>query len=210
MRYSFLKIGVSTVTCLIGLTAFQSASNAATIVDPDTFAIGTVLTNAFDGVTLTTRDGLAPGSNARDVLVGTDPGATTGSNVFAQDTGNPTWGNGTFEFLRADFAGGASRVWLDFFANDAGGDSNPQLLAFDSSDNLLQTASVNFVPANEFVTLSVSAPKIAYVAAYWDEPERLQNGGLDNLRYEAVPTPALLPGLIGMGVAAWRKRQQKA
>ncbi|MFM7471148.1 MAG: PTPA-CTERM sorting domain-containing protein [Nodosilinea sp.] len=23
----------------------------------------------------------------------------------------------------------------------------------------------------------------------------------------AVPTPALLPGLIGMGVAAWRKRQ---
>lgn len=25
---------------------------------------------------------------------------------------------------------------------------------------------------------------------------------------EAIPTPALLPGLIGMGLAAWRKRQQ--
>lgn len=208
MKQLFLKLGIPMVTGLIGLTTLQSSSKAASIVDPDTFAIGTVLTNAFDGVTLTTRDGLAPGANARDVLAVAAPEATTGSNVFAQDTGNPTWGNGVFEFLRADFTGGASQVWLDFFANDADGDSNPQLLAFDSANNLLQTASATFVPANEFVTLSVSAPNIAYVAAYWDEPERLQNGGLDNLRYEAVPTPALLPGLIGMGVAAWRKRQQ--
>lgn len=27
---------------------------------------------------------------------------------------------------------------------------------------------------------------------------------------EAIPTPALLPGLIGMGVAAWRKRKSEA
>lgn len=36
--------------------------------------------------------------------------------------------------------------------------------------------------------------------------------GLDNVRIAtkatAVPTPALLPGLIGMGVAAFRKRRK--
>jgi len=34
---------------------------------------------------------------------------------------------------------------------------------------------------------------------------------VDNIAYrKAIPTPALLPGLIGMGVAAWRKRKGEA
>lgn len=33
---------------------------------------------------------------------------------------------------------------------------------------------------------------------------------LDDVEVEAVPTPALLPGLIGLGVAAWRKRKGEA
>lgn len=37
--------------------------------------------------------------------------------------------------------------------------------------------------------------------------------GIDNVRFSQsgvpVPTPALLPGLIGLGLSAWRKRQQK-
>lgn len=40
-----------------------------------------------------------------------------------------------------------------------------------------------------------------------------ENNGADNFKVEgftaAVPTPALLPGLIGMGIAALRKRQQE-
>ena len=32
----------------------------------------------------------------------------------------------------------------------------------------------------------------------------------DNHSYEAIPTPALLPGLIGMGVAALRRKQEEA
>ncbi len=31
---------------------------------------------------------------------------------------------------------------------------------------------------------------------------------IDDIRYTEVPTPALLPGLVGMGVAAFRKRKQ--
>jgi hypothetical protein len=31
--------------------------------------------------------------------------------------------------------------------------------------------------------------------------------GIDDVRYVAVPTPALLPGLIGIGLGVWRKRK---
>jgi hypothetical protein len=40
---------------------------------------------------------------------------------------------------------------------------------------------------------------------YYDD-----NAGFLNVEYKIIPTPALLPGLIGMGVAAWRKRKQEA
>lgn len=33
---------------------------------------------------------------------------------------------------------------------------------------------------------------------------------VDNVAYQSIPTPALLPGLIGMGVAALRKRKTRA
>ncbi|MBW4470377.1 MAG: PTPA-CTERM sorting domain-containing protein [Stenomitos rutilans HA7619-LM2] len=33
---------------------------------------------------------------------------------------------------------------------------------------------------------------------------------VDNVAYQAIPTPALLPGLLGMGIAALRKRKAKA
>ncbi|XGV98167.1 MAG: PTPA-CTERM sorting domain-containing protein [Leptolyngbya sp. BL-A-14] len=33
---------------------------------------------------------------------------------------------------------------------------------------------------------------------------------VDNLAYQAIPTPALLPGLLAMGVGVWRKRKAAA
>lgn len=192
----------------------SQASGAPITIDPDAFATGTVLTNAFPGVTLTTRDGLAPGTNLRDVFSYTDTRATTGVRAFAHDGGDTTWGNGFFEFLRADFADGASQVWLDFFAND-NSDSNPQLLAFDAAGNQLDIDSVGFVPLGTPVTLTVSAPNIAYIAAYWDEISRASNGGLDNLQYTpaAVPEPttlAIWSALGVMGLVAVRRRRRAA
>lgn len=46
---------------------------------------------------------------------------------------------------------------------------------------------------------------------YFDTVELLSSQAafeIDDVRYEEVPTPALLPGLIGIGVAALRKRKQ--
>jgi hypothetical protein len=175
---------------IFALLCCASVASAVTIIDPDAFPAGTDISNAFPGVTLSTRDGVAPGINARSVTSEFDASATTGTLAFAHDGGNTTWGNGQFEFLRADFVGGATSVSLDFFANDIGGDSNAQLLAFDAADMLLDSDLVAFVPFDDFVTLTVSAPNIAYVAAYWDELVRSQNGGLDNLVYERVPEPS--------------------
>lgn len=169
-----------------------SVAMGVTIVDPDAFPAGTDITNAFPGVTLTTRDGVAPGANSRSVTSDFDALASSGTRAFAHDGGDTTWGNGQFEILRADFIGGASLVSLDFFANDAGGDTNAQLLAFNASDVQLDIDSVASVPADGFVTLTVSAPGIAYIAAYWDEINRSQNGGLDNLRFEPIPEPHTL------------------
>lgn len=203
-----MKYWLACLTTLIVLLAAGGVNGAIITVDPDAFPSGTVITNAFPGVTLTTRDSLPPGTNARDVLAIADSAASTGSNVFAQDSGDPTWGNGIWEFLRADFSSGATQVWLDFAANDGGGDRNAQLLAYDASDTLVDIDTVDFVPAGSFATLTVSAPNIAYIAAFWDETNRIENGALDNLRYENIPEPATLSLMVlgGLGFLARRRK----
>lgn len=166
------------------------------IIDADAFPAGTVLTNSFPGVTLRTLDEAAPGVNPRDVTSGNASNATTGSRAFAHDGTNTSWGNGSFEFFRADFLNGARSVSLDFYSDDAppsAGDFRAELLAFDLSDILLDAASAEFVPLGSPVRLTVTAPNIAYIAAYWDESQRTSRGGLDRLEYlEAIPEPMTL------------------
>jgi hypothetical protein len=174
-------------------------ANALIFVDPDAFTAGTDISNVFPNVTLSTRDGVAPGANSRAVTSETNPFATTGTRVFAYDGGNTTWGNGIFELLRADFLGGAISVSLDFAANDFGGDQNAELFAFNAAGVQLDTDSAAFVASNGFVTLTVSDPDISYVTAYWDEINRLENGVLDNLRYDPGREPIIIDIKPGRG-----------
>lgn len=194
-------VSYSSIAALLALSS-MTANAALVSVDPDSFPAGTDISLAYPGVILSTRDGLAPGSNSREVTSATDPNASTGTRVFAHDGGNTTWGDGVFEFLRADFAGGTTYAALDFFANDEGGDHNAQLLAFNSAGVLVDTASADFIDYGDYMMLSVSAPDIAYIAAYWDEKTHQENGGLDNLVYDsvtAVPEPSVLALLTAAG-----------
>jgi hypothetical protein len=103
-------------------------------------------------------------------------------------------------------------VSLDFFANDAGGDVNAQLLAYNSSGVLIGSASAALVNFGAPVTLTVNVAGIKFVRAYWDEIGRVQNGGLDNLRWNAVPEPAtwaMMIGGFGFVGAAMRRRTSK-
>jgi PEP-CTERM motif len=182
---------------------------------PDAFANGTDISNAFAGVTLSTvhidvdvNDIVGTGS----VFAVDDANATTGARTFGQAAGNPAWGNGDFEYLLAVFAVPVSSVSLDFFANDSD-DANPQLLAFDSGGNQIDIDQVlGDVVQGQPVTLTVTGA-IVSIRAYWDEIDRAQNGGLDNLRYVVdgvqVPEPtglALLgAALAGLGLLRRRR-----
>jgi hypothetical protein len=192
------------VSMAVLLFAVPRLSAALVTVEPDSFPAGTVLNNAFPGVTLTAigDTGVLTNSN---VLSLTDPQATTGTRVFGDTSGSPTaWGDGSFSYLRADFAAGASMVLLDFAADDT--DSNPFLRAFNSANIMVASASAGLVPLGSPVTLSVSAPNIKYITASWDDLNHGDNGILDNLRYSPVPEPGSA-ALLVMGALAGTARR---
>lgn len=195
------------------ITTSVAAHAAPIVIDPDAFAAGTVLNNAFAGVTLTAIGDAGVLANA-NVLSATDALAPTGTRVFADTSGSPNyWGDGSFSFLRADFAGGATFVSLDFAAND-GSDANPFLRAFDAADNLIDSSTAGAVTFGVPITLSVSGASIAYITASWDDTERSNNGILDNLQFEPAQAPE--PGtllMLGVGLASvsvrrWRSRSR--
>ena len=189
-----------------------SAHSALINVDPDQFASGTDITNAFEGITLSTCVGEPNICDRRESVFSLTSGdASTGTLGFAHDSDNATWGNGVFEWLQIDFSVAFDMVSLDFAANDAGGDSNAQLLAFDTSGVLIDIDTQDFVASGEFTTLTVNGTNISYVQAYWDEINRGESGALDNLVYNAVdvstPATAAFLGLGVLGLALRRRKQ---
>jgi hypothetical protein len=188
---------------LLSAAVSCGTSAALVTVDPDSFTAGTVLNSAYSGVTLTALGGTNLSNS--NVLSARGLVASTGTRVFADTDGaSPTsWGDGSFSYLRADFAGGTTTVLLDFVA-DGSQDCYPFLRAFDSGNNPLASVSAGCFSFGTGVTLSVSAPNIAYITASWDDANRIYNGALDNLRFEVlgttIPEPATL-ALLGLGLA---------
>ena len=88
------------------------------VIDPDAFPSGTILNNAFPGVTLSAHDLPVGAVLPNDqVLSVTSPFVTTGTRAFGHQPGpDATWGNGAFEYLRAEFASG--RLMLNGNAAD--------------------------------------------------------------------------------------------
>ena len=131
------KVLIAWSILILGLPfASSSAMAAITVIDPDAFAAGTVLNNAYPGVTLTALGEPGVLSNS-DVIAVASANASTGSHVFGPSGGlvSTAWGNGFYEWLRADFADGATWVSLDFIADDAS-DGNAELKAYDSGGTL--------------------------------------------------------------------------
>lgn len=207
-----------TICVIAGLTLVISpAARAMITVEPDAFPVGTVLNNAYPGVTLTAL-GPATGGDTR-VLAYTHSLASTGTLVFGDpgETFNQTsWGDGNWDYLKADFAVGATTVSLDFIS-DNHSDANPVLAAYDSSNNLVASATVGGTySAGQVVTLTVSASNIAYIYALGDPLSPIPTGGggtdawvLDNLQYQPIPAPgAILLGGIGVAVVGWLRRRR--
>jgi len=206
------KISKLAALCLVSCISI-SAHAALVAVDPDDFASGTDISNLFDDITLTTCfNGPGICDNSGGVFSLNSPHSTTGNRAFAHSSTNDTWGNGVFEWLRVDFDVAVDFVSLDFAANDGGGDTNPQLLAFDSFGTQIDISSDDFVASGEFVTLTVTGTNIASIGAYWDEINRQESGSLDNLVYNTVEVSApasiaiLGLGIVGLGLVRRKKR----
>jgi hypothetical protein len=99
-----------------------------------------------------------------------------------------------YEFYKGVVGNGGTLLSSGVFATDGG--DGPGGLS-DGAISALLTGG-NFTPGPYSLRTFVSNPEVALA------------GDVDyNFQVEAlpIPTPALLPGLIGMGVAAWRRRK---
>lgn len=184
--FRIFSIVLFTLTLSILMVSISTA-RAVTVVDPDAFPAGTVLNNAYPGVTLSAWGD--PGVLLNNhVIALVSPYASTGTMVFGDnEPANPdSWGDGDWDYLRADFSSGALWVSLDFICNDSVGDNNAELIAYDSSGVEIDRDGPYFVASGAFLTLTVNGPDIAYVEAYWDNILRVENGVLDNLMFESV------------------------
>lgn len=115
-----------------------------TIVEPDRFAVGAILTNAFPGLTLSVA------AQPDEVVVVTSGFSTvldrnfasTGVRVFGTDPAPPLvpqgW-NDQFGLLRVDFDRGTDFVQIDLGADDA---DVGELRAFDANGTLLDTVRI--------------------------------------------------------------------
>jgi len=104
MKKTLIYAVVAMVLAVSGLT-----SGSVGVVDPDAFPAGTVLNNAYTGVTLTALGDPGVLLNS-DVVARASTYASTGSNVFGDnEPGNlDSWGDGSYDYLRVDFAIGAT------------------------------------------------------------------------------------------------------
>lgn len=195
----------------LALTLSTSIASAILItVDPDDFADGTDISNAFSGITLSAIDG---GNNVlltSSVFSQASSLASTGTQVFGHDgIFTQTWANGLVGDLRIDFLQATDFVSIDIIANNG---FDPGFLeAYDSSGTLLDS----FVTqgdlgsgTSETASISSASANIAYVIASGLSGNDV---GLDNLTYNSatVPEPTVLAllsfGLLGIGIAKRKK-----
>jgi hypothetical protein len=189
------------LVCMI-VSGLSSLSNGVT-VDPDAFPAGTVLNNAYPGVTLTALGDVVDSY----VLSYTSSLATTGDRVFGMTGGDYLWGDGNYDYMKAAFASGAVQVSLDFIADDY--DENATLVAYDAIGNIVdQDASSGTYSPSQFVTLTVSAPYIAYIYAEGDPVYHIDNWALDNLVYTPVPEPATMVLLVLGSLTLLKQRRR--
>lgn len=188
--------------------------------DPDDFAAGTDISNAFAGVTLSTVGG--NGSSA--VFAQTDSNAATGSLSFGNDTvdgsvGNLIWFEGdsfstpVFDgpVLRADFDHLVDYVSILITNQDSfdGG----ILRAFRQDGT--EIAAVSSIVTGQFgdmpapVTLSFLAPnpQIAFITVAGQSAQ--DSVRLDALQFGIVPEPATAALLLtGVGILGFRRRRR--
>jgi len=97
---------------------------------------------------------------------------------------------------------GHSPQWNDDVLVIGNGSNTPQSHAFQL------VFSPNFSGNGSVLVPGSPSYQGSYVpSAYYAYPFKPDTIGVAEARSQEIPTPALLPGLIGMGIAVWKKRK---
>jgi Ca2+-binding RTX toxin-like protein len=162
----------------------------SSIAEPDDFAIGTDLTHAFEGITLSVE-----GHPEKHVVVADgfstflgENFASTGTHVFATDPPQPNEPHSfdeEFGTLRIDFEHGTDFVQIDLGADD---DDIGALRAYNANGQLIdsvQVGSTEFREQYAHPSISFADAQIAYVTVGGVHSEGMW---LDNLHFGVVGT----------------------
>lgn len=164
-----------------------SVMELKTVAEPDGFAHNTVITSAFDGVTLTAEGSSVSSINVKSLSPG---GSTsTGTGVFGNDFSSFTtsiWGENQFE-LRMDFDDPVTRVLIDAVAElDPG---YGRLEAYNANDELVARYTTDLLQPGDVETMEIvrNEGDIAYAVAFGHANTFVR---LDQLQFgaEAVTT----------------------
>jgi len=114
-----------------------------------------------------------------------------------------------------DLAGNPAGDPVEKLLRVAASGSTSQDYSFDTTGKTLtamgwQTTAYNFTATSPSTTLLFTSLTNSPFGPALDNVRVGTGGGTPVTPVTPVPTPALLPGLIGMGVAAWRRRQAEA
>ena len=186
---------------MVSVTTLKQVALAAVALGTCSVAApASALTLTFDNAPTTYTDGAYQESGFEFNIVG--------SNVFLPHFGDGIYQPGTLNWHNDGDNGSGAVARLtkigggtfDFAGLDLVGSSAFPFTVTSNLGNLLDVNSLGSVIANwtgvSYVDFGVPSAYYAYV-------------GIDNVVADAaaVPTPALLPGLVGMGIAALRKRK---
>ncbi len=203
--------------CLLLCFALLAANARAArvTVDPDDFPIGSDISQAFPGVTLSafgSGELNGPNVSTPQVFSRSSPHASTGSRVFGNSSYSNLWFSDSAEF-RADFAKPAKFVSLDLIADD---DFDPSVIRANAeSGALLAEATVSGAAGVGFAqTAAINRPSadIAYVIATNPADYLGQQFLIDRLVFESRNTSSLA-GLTTLGraeVALWSEASNSA
>jgi hypothetical protein len=215
-------------TCAVVSVILLSTSVATAIntVDPEAYAPGTDISNAFWGIELSARGNGDWGGGGPAILVvdptGEDkPFNPPGDVAFGTDDSDFPhlfWGGPSSvndHYFRADFTSAdASDVSLVFIGNatDVFDPDFGVLEAYDAGGTLVDSAFTGALFKDDTETLTVAdAGGIAYILAFGANVDSVKDHslGLDSMEWTAIPAPgAILLGSIGIGLVGWLRRRR--